>query len=114
MSAPSIVPIESEQEGPQVGEWVLVWGQVAPGNTHPEDALVEFFSHNEQFRCHVRRDRIEAGGVPAFAQICRSLYRDKKGRFIRCESPLDHHAAHMNGSQIWNDLGQAGWIEVDE
>lgn len=109
MSDPSIDPVSFERTGPKVGEWVRVWGQVVDGNTHPEDALVEFFSHNEQWRGHVRVDRVEEGGRPSFALPCPALYLDKKGRYIRCESHYGHGGFHSVVGHTWDHPD--GWIE---
>lgn len=109
MSEPSITPINSETSGPRVGEWVTVWGQVVASKTHPEDTCVEFFSHNEQWRGHVRLDRVERPGRPTFALPCSALYLDKKGRYIRCESHDGHGGSHAIEGHEWDRPD--GWIE---
>lgn len=96
----------------RVGDWVQVWGQVKrvdqPG-VHPEDVSVEFFSHNEQWNGHVRRDRVtKVEVVPPFVERCSSLHPysalTPTGRieaYVRCEM----HEGHT-GQHVMADLGR--------
>jgi hypothetical protein len=60
---------------PQPGTWVLVWGQVAEGKTHPEDMLIRFTSHNADYLGDVQEKRVvfTEGRLPAFALRCTAL-----------------------------------------
>lgn len=93
------------------GRWVLAWGQVIDKPHHPEDAVVEFFSHNEQWAGHVRRDRIEEADLPDFAIQCGSLRQVKPNRYARCENTAGHSRNHDSGRHHWTDNGAHGGID---
>lgn len=92
----------SESRYPEPGDWVLVWGQVREGNTHPEDVIVEFFSHSEQYACHVRTDRVVTNQeLPEFATRCTALFWFAGGDnelLIRCARHLHHGKKHRDSS----------------
>lgn len=93
------------------GDWVLCWGQVLDKRSHPEDAVVEFFSHNEQWSGDVRRDRIEQADVPDFAVQCLHLTEDKRNKFYRCELPDGHAGDHTRGGYAWGDDSTDAYLE---
>lgn len=84
------------------GEWVKVWAQVklTPRDVgvHPEDFLVEVFSHNEQYDCHVRADRVEkVTSVPDFVETCTALRQTPSitpPTYQRCARHHGHGKAH--------------------
>lgn len=90
---------------------MLVWGQVVDAPTHPEDAAVEFFSHGEQWRGHVRLDRIEEADVPEFAIQCPSLLETKPNRYARCQEHVRHGGDHVSGKYAWGSSHEAGGID---
>lgn len=99
----------------QPGDWVQVWGQVQPIDCHPEDVVVEFFSHSDQYQASVRRDRVEAPAEPPpFLTLCTSLYGTLSGYLWRCA--LREHGPHVQhsangGSLHWGDDKAVGHIE---
>lgn len=103
----------SDENKIQIGEWVLVWGQVRESPHHPEDVVVEFFSHNEQWAGHIRLDRVKpAGGDPPFAAQCPALRKTKSGAFRRCVRVANHAKKHedVNGKKFAS-LDVAGFVE---
>lgn len=98
------------------GDWVQVWGQVTDETAHPEDVVVEFFSHSEQWRGHVRLDRVQhPGTTPPFAERCTHLLRREselfEETFLRCEGHHGHGRKHHSGSITWGDKESFGYIE---
>lgn len=74
-----------------------VWGQVrslSGGDgigVHPDDVLVEFFSHSDQYAAHVRRDRVVVpDALPDFVRTCTALRAALDGTLHRCI----HHEHH--------------------
>lgn len=107
------------KQHPEKGDWVQVWGQVAeidaPG-VHPEDVLVEFFSHSEQYRCHVRKDRVEAASeLPAFVTACTALFLFAGGRnglFVRCALHAQHGGKHQDSAgDTYDKAAVVGYME---
>jgi hypothetical protein len=99
------------------GDWVQVWGQVEmtpnEDGVHPEDFLIKLESHSEHYNAHVRSTHVEpAERTPEFAQPCTALYRKPKGKMVQCQKHYDHGGVHEHGSQIWNDMGTYGYVEV--
>jgi hypothetical protein len=97
------------------GNWVRVWGRVADGRHHPEDALVKMFSHSEEYHAHVRLDHIEVTeDVPAFVGQCTALHAASAfpGMYWRCDLLLEHPRLHTanGGSLTWGDDKTAGHI----
>lgn len=106
--------LSTEQEAKlRPGDWVRAWGQVVERPAHPDDVVVEFFSHNEQWAGHVRRERVESASVPNFAEPCASLYEDRPGHLLRCSLHHNHAQAHTRGAQTWNNDGQYGYVDGD-
>lgn len=97
----------------QVGEWVLVWGQVIDKPHHPEDVVVELFSHSEQFAGHVRLDRVKTVKTqPEFAAQCLALRRTKGGSLRRCVRLNQHGGKHEDGKgKKFGHLDVAGFFE---
>ena len=93
------------------GEWVAAFGQLVDRPNHPDDVVVQFFSHNEQYDCHIKRDRVAVVDPPDFALTCNSLYRNDDRSLLRCTLHERHPGAHTAGSQMWNDLGEYGRVE---
>ena len=98
------------------GAWVKVWGQVAKTGdeqgVHPEDTLVEFFSHNEQYQGHVRTDRIEtAKGLPKWAARCTALAELSFESIKRCMGHDRHGGDHWHGDDKWTDGECYGHVE---
>lgn len=97
------------------GDWVRVWGQVlktgVETGVHPDDTLVEFFSHNAQFKCFIQTDRIEsAEKAPKWAEPpCSALtVTGKKGRLVRC---IKHHGHAMPHSEAGSGPDTLSWTE---
>lgn len=104
------------------GEWVKVWAQATPKQekVHPDDARIEFWSHNEQYSCHVRLDRIERtprDQWPDFISNCNAMRKrvhDAHGSsvtYLRCELQHDHAGKHRSGDTEWDDNETDGYIE---
>jgi molybdenum cofactor biosynthesis enzyme MoaA len=103
-----------EQRYPQAGDWVQVWGQVRRGETHPEDVLVEFFSHSEQWAGHVRTDRVvwTPGEAPDFVYQCTRLHLTANDALRRCIKHDGHGGKHRdNRGTKFTDDEVAGYIE---
>ena len=85
---------------PKAGDWVLVWGQLHPRSTHPEDVSIEFSSHSEQYLADVRVDWVElADHLPEFARTCTALFQfagGDNGLFVRCERHEGHGKKHRD------------------
>lgn len=95
------------------GSWVLCWGQVIDRKAHPEDVAVEFFSHNEQFYVHLRRDRIKEADAPEFAAQCTALHETKPNKFIRCEYTDRHFGDHGRQGYAWCEEYVHGHLDGD-
>lgn len=101
------------------GDWVQAWGQVRkidePG-VHPEDVLVEFFSHNEQWAGHVRLDRVvevDQDSLPGFIGTCTAMHETKSGAYRRCvlhERHGDYLHQDNKGSR-WDNSFTVGHFE---
>ena len=108
--------VDDERRYPGEGDWVLVWGQIQAGQTHPEDVIVEFFSHMEQYECHVKTDRIvinDRDELPDFAQECTDLFEYKPDKLIRCILHHDHGQPHRDRKgRTWVDEESYGYVEV--
>jgi hypothetical protein len=105
-----------EKKYPGEGDWVLVWGQILRGPTHPEDVRVEFFSHNEQYHCDVRTDRVRTvDEQPDFITTCTAMFRfagGVNGLFVRCVRHERHGGKHRDGGGTLYDESQViGYIE---
>lgn len=102
---------------PDKGDWVLVWGQIEEGNTHPDDVLVRFHSHNSDYVGHVEVKRIRVpadGAAPEFAIRCTHLGRTtKKGRhyLLQCCGHHGHGGNHSARDIIWADAETVGYFE---
>lgn len=96
---------------PRPGDWVTVLGQVVDKPTHPSDLVIELFSHNEQYACHVERGRISPAEVPALADRCAALFDKGNERLLRCMLHLDHYGDHRQGKWHWNDSATYGHVE---
>lgn len=106
-------PQDEKDRKMRPGDWVLVRGQIVDKPAHPDDVVVEFFSHNEQWSGHVERDRVAPSEVPDFAAPCASVYEDAPGHLLRCSLHHNHAQAHVRGAQTWNNGGQYGYVEAD-
>ena len=98
----------------EIGEWVLVWGQVVETDPHPEEITVRMESHNEDYRCLVRRDRVVRAHQPDFAPRCGSLFQagDHSGLLHRCDRVSGHDRdGHREGQRAWTEDEAAGWME---
>lgn len=100
----------------QQGDWVQVWAQVSKVNepgVHPEDVLVEFFSHSEQWQGHVRLDRvIETDKVPDFAGTCTHMHNTNKGAYRRCVKHDRHGGNHRDNKDVeWDSRFTVGYFE---
>jgi hypothetical protein len=104
-----------DEDYPAAGEWVQVWGQVRKGPTHPEDVLIEFFSHSEQYACHVKTDRIvwTPGVVPDFVEKCTAMHEvTKTHMFARCTQHHDHPGDHEDIEGVkFSESQVIGYIE---
>lgn len=93
------------------GDWVALFAQVVDPDPHPEDVTLDLWSHNEQYRALVRRDRIALVDPPDWAEDCTSLYDQGNGTLVRCGLHAGHDEAHVRGAQMWNDLGEYGRVD---
>lgn len=103
------------------GDWVLVYGQVRKINesgVHPDDAVIEFFSHNEQWAGHVELKRIQplpAGNQPDFIYQCSSMRRASSlanaNFYARCERHDRHGGRHKSGNVEWTSVDEDGYFE---
>jgi hypothetical protein len=105
-----------EKKYPGEGDWVLVWGQILRRKTHPEDVCVEFFSHNEQYHCDVRIDRVRiVDEQPDFITACTALFRfagGANGLIVRCARHDQHGGKHRDsGGTLYDDSQVIGYIE---
>lgn len=100
----------------QPGDWVQVWGQVKNERTHPEDVLVEFFSHSEQWSGHVRKDRVVKAETPDFVYRCTAMTETHdKAAYIRCDRHDGHGGLHQSGGGLnmldWAETSTKGYFE---
>jgi hypothetical protein len=98
----------------KIGDWVLAWGQVRESNHHPEDVVIEFFSHNEQWAGHIRLDRVQPATTPPpfDAAQCNALRRTKSGSLRRCVRLDQHGKKHEDGKgKRFGNLDVAGFFE---
>ncbi len=94
------------------GTWVQVWGQVFSLTSHPEDVVVEFFSHNEQYKCNVRLDRIQVSDdTPDFVEQCRAMQLSGNNVYVRCERHDRHPDVHKSGDIEWPNIYTDGFFE---
>lgn len=103
------------------GSWVTVYGQVVEAGdhstrTHPEDVLVEFFSHSDQYQAHVRRDRVRPVEPPeGIAERCPHIADSLTGgeALVRCIKHLKHSGQHSDrsGRKVWLDNATVGYFE---
>jgi hypothetical protein len=95
------------------GSWVLCWGQVGVTQGHPDDTLVTIESHNEDYQCYVRTDRIVIPStLPDFAPQCNALAFKVPGTYLRCELHHGHHGMHRGSGDVLFDEPQVrGYIE---
>jgi hypothetical protein len=102
----------SEDMAFEMGEWVQCWGQVVETDPHPEEITVRMESHNEDYRCLVRRDRVvRVDETPAFAPKCGSLASSGGGTYRRCERAHGHGGDHRHSSVSWANGEALGWME---
>lgn len=103
----------AEENKIQIGEWVLVWGQVLDKPHHPEDVVVELHSHIEDFAGHVRLDRVQpTEGDPPFVRQCPALRRTKSGTLHRCVRADRHGKKHEDAKgKKFGSLDVAGFFE---
>lgn len=106
---------------PSPGDWVQVFGQVAAvERVHPDDVVVELFSHSDQYQAHVRRDRVALVAPPeGIATRCTALYAVPKrpnDALLRCRKHEGHSPRHeaiaADGAPWgWTDEQTAGHME---
>ena len=104
---------------PQEGDWVLAWGQVMgvdEKGIHPEDVVVEFFSHNTQWSGHIRKDRVRPSEVlPDFVTACTALFMyagGENGLFVRCALHDGHGVKHQDSAgTVYEESHVIGYIE---
>lgn len=94
-----------------LGDWVSVQGQVT-GFPVPEDLVVEFFSHSDQWRGAVRVDTVLAKIDPPEGSRCTHMYSMTVGSYVRCESHLGHSEDHHMREIRWTDSQSAGYFEA--
>jgi hypothetical protein len=99
----------------QIGDWVRVYGQILDPGVHPDEYLVEFFSHNEQWSGLVLRSRCEAvDPPPGIAGRCTHLWvteMEATEVFLRCTRHLQHGAQHAAAGVTWEDYASHGYLE---
>ena len=101
---------DNEERELQPGEWVAVQAQVIDPHFHPDDLLVQFRSHNEEFEAPVLKRRAKPCPRPDDVEQCGAL-----GEFgdllARCMD-YDQHplGVHRNGERSWSDDEVVGWF----
>jgi hypothetical protein len=108
--------VDDEKRYPAAGDWVQVWGQVREGLTHPEDVMVEFFSHSEQWAGHIKTDRVVfTGEVPDFVETCTALLKfagGDNGLLVRCVLHHGHDKKHRDKADTrYGEDMVVGYIE---
>ena len=100
------------------GQWVQVYGQVCEhAGVHPDDVLVEFFSHSDQYRAHVLADRVRPVDPPeGIAERCNALRSDDTHSlsYLRCTRHLGHGGEHNGGVESefsWPDSHVDAYVE---
>lgn len=110
---------EHDMMQPQPGDWVTVYGQVVEGRSHPEDLIVEFFSHCDQYQAHVKADRVVKADPPThLSQRCTHLWQQPYElgyALLRCVKHHSHggeHEASIQGKVgHWCDGETIGYFE---
>lgn len=98
------------------GSWVYVVGQVLESMEGDEmDHLVEFFSHNEQWKGWVRKDRVIPTFTPDFVGQCTAMTVNvlDTNIYYRCEK-REHRRFdknHKSGDFEWVDGDTSGYVE---
>lgn len=106
---------------PEEGDWVLVWAQLLKQEqVHPEDYVIDLFSHNEQYQCDVRKDRVLfPEKQPDFAPRCTSVYsggsKNADTVLWQCVRGAGHTKKHRANSDTleWEDNQTIGHIDTD-
>lgn len=105
---------------PQEGDWVQVYGQVAPrGRVHPEDVVVTLYSHSDEYEASVRKDRVIKCDPPeGIYQRCTAMragfvIESAESTFIRCGLHYDHGGQHLHKERniCWPDSHTDGYFE---
>lgn len=110
------------------GDWVQVYGQVVDIDGHPDDIIVEFLSHSENYQGHILRSRTTPVDPPKDTHPCVALIKTETGLFARCERHhgLPHYATIVTmlegtaeaslvfstKTREWYDDLTAGYIEI--
>jgi hypothetical protein len=94
------------------GDWVLVYARVERHAGHPDDMLVRFESHNEDYTAAVRLDRVVMSTeLPTWARLCTAMVAEDDGRYVRCEALERHAGWHTHGERQWDNRTTVGHIE---
>jgi hypothetical protein len=87
---------------PKPGQWVRIRAKVVPGSVHPDDALVELWSHNEQYLAHVRRSDI--------VDVVKPPWPDEPGESAIV---IVSGVAYQRREGTWYAAGAEDWIDWD-
>lgn len=96
---------------PKPGDWVQVWGQVVNQPCHPEDVVVEFFSHSSNYAADILRERVTVQNFSPFATKCKALhgaggYHVEEGVYMKCLLTAGHADMHEDyDGEHWDDHG---------
>lgn len=108
---------------PEPGDWVQVWAQVVKESGHPDDIVLRLESHNEDYECYVRKDRVTFdGSVPDLVEQCTHLHEvevlfphlvpDRDNLLAQCTRHHDHSGKHRDRSgREWGKSKTAGYFE---
>lgn len=98
----------------KVGDWVLVWGKVQGGDAHPDDVIVRFRNHSEDWQGTVGRERVVTPTQnPPFAGRCAAMFQrpDEPDGYVRCIKDDGHSGFHHTKAGPFRDDQVAGRFE---
>lgn len=111
-----LIPADPANDKIKPGSWVYALGQVMESVEGDDgDHLVEFFSHNEQWRGWVRKDRVVPTMTPDFVGQCTAMTPNvmDPNVYYRCEK-REHRrfdSNHKSGAFEWLDNDTAHYVE---
>jgi hypothetical protein len=111
-----VVTEGTDKRYPEKGDWVLVWGQVREGKTHPEDVIIGFASHSEQYECHIKTDAVVVTvDQPDFVRTCTAMFEfmgGPNGLFVRCALHEQHGEKHRDSAgTTYEESDVVGYFE---
>lgn len=113
--------LSREEKEYLVGQWVMVWAQVADADSRPEEIPVTLFSKSDEYVALIESSRVEQVALPPrkdwpeFMRQCTALYGGNtyEGMYWRCSRPAGHADLHTaNGGALeWYDSSTVGHFE---